>query len=189
MERRDFLKTTGLGVVALAGAGIESGCNIPPWINTVEGIVQFGGDTALQVVGALDPAISPLMQQVQKGFDLLLADLKQYEADLQASGASTTAWQAVQLAFADLKTDVAGFLAAFTTSASAKDTVISLIVGLIASAISNIASLISANAPAQIAKTLAAVPATFPQANGWDGKDLRSRFDSIVSKDTRFHKE
>jgi len=162
---------------------------VPPWVISAEGIAQFGVDSAAEIISVIDPAIAPLVQAVKTGFDAVTAALQAYEKALQTSGPNTTLLQAIQIAFATLQTQAANLLNSFPGSGSATDTIISAVIGLIASAVSNLSSLLaSASAAAGIDATNLKVSRAFPVANGWTKNDFKSRFNADVHGDSRFHK-
>ena len=183
MQRRDFLKTAGVGTAAIATIGLNTACTPPSWISTAEGIISFAVNAAGQVLSVIDPALAPLVTSVLAGFNALLKALQDYQAALAANGPSTTLLQAVQLAFATLKADAASLLSAFPGSGSAIDTIISAVIGLIATAISNIGALLP---PALTATAMQSK--LFPAPTNWQAKEFKSRFNADVAGDSRFHK-
>ena len=183
MERREFLKTAGIGTLAFTTIGFEAACNTPTWIIEAQGIAAIGVNIADQLVGAIDPAIKPLADAVAKGFNAVNQTLTDIETALKNNAPDATLLQNLNTVFSTLETDAAALLAAIPGSTSGLDTVVTLVIALLAQAIAELGKLLSSN----LAFAVKAYRG-FPSPMGWEKGDFKSRFNADVKGDSRFKK-
>ena len=180
MERRDFLKSAGVGTLAFTTMGFETACATPTWVQAAENIAAAIVPIAGTILEIIDPPLAPLVTLVVNGFNAVLKALQDYQNAINLGQAPTTFLAAIQAAFATLQADAASLLSAFGSSSSHLDAVIAGIINLIAMAVSDIANLLpKALHRAQLSRA-------FPPANTWKGSDFTSQYDFITKNDARF---
>ena len=184
MQRRDFLKTAGIGTLAFTTVGFETACNVPSWVVTAEGIAGDIVPIAGTILSIIDPPLAPLVNLVVVGFNAVKKALMDYQNAINSHSATPSLLQPIQDAFGVLQNDAASLLNAFGSSSSHLDSVIVGIINLIAQAVSDIAS----HLPSAMTKKFGAVKSHFPQANNWKGSDFTKNYNAQISGDSRFKK-
>ena len=190
MERRDFLKSAGIGTLAFTTAGFELSCNpvpgptpgpIPVWVITAEGIAADIVPIAGTILDIIDPPLAPIVNLAVNGFNAVLKALQDYQNAINNGQPTVTFLQAIQAAFSTLQADAASLLSAFGSSSSHLDAVVSGVINLISQAVSDIANLLpKALHRAQLSRA-------FPVPNTWKGSDFTSQYDMLIRGDKRFH--
>jgi hypothetical protein len=177
MERREFIKITGVGTLAFSTAAFNTSCAVPSWVVTAEGIASVGVNIAAGVIDIVDPVLAPLVDAVKGGFNAVLKALQDYQAALATDPNPITLLEAVKVAFATLQADAAALLQQFNSQGGVLNATIASIIALIAQAVANIGNLI----PAQLKAGLKASN-LFPPANDWAKGDFKARYNDIVKK-------
>ena len=147
MERRDFLKTAGIGTLgigtlAFTTIGFETACTAPTWVTTAENIAGAIIPIAGTILSIIDPPLAPIVTLVVNGFNAVLKALQDYQNAINNGQVTTTFLQAIRAAFATLQADAASLLSAFGSSSSRLDSVIAGIISLISQAVSDISNLL-----------------------------------------------
>jgi hypothetical protein len=190
MERRDFIKTAGVGTLAFTTLGFETACRpvpgptpgpIPGWVITAEGIAQDIVPIAGTILDIIDPPLAPLVNLAVNGFNAVLKALQDYQNAINNGQPTVTLLQAIQAAFSTLQADAANLLSAFGLSSSHLDAVIAGIINLISQAVSDIANLL----PKAMRKV--GLSRAFPAPNTWKGSDFTSQYNVLIRGDKRFH--
>ncbi len=180
MERRDFLKSAGVGTLAFTTLGFDTACTAPTWAVAAENIAAAIVPIAGTILSIIDPPLAPLVTLVVNGFNVVLKALQDYQNAVNSGQAPVTFLQAIQAAFATLQADAASLLSAFGSSSSHLDAVIAGIINLISQAVADIANLLpKALHRAQLSRA-------FPVPNTWKGADFTSQYDMLVRGDRRF---
>ena len=170
-------------IAILLLAGVIPACTVPAWVNTVEADARVAVPIAASLVTVIDPALAPAAAAVQKGFAALVAALETYKATPTA-----TNLQAVDAAFTAVDSNVAQLEAAAQIKNPGAQQTVTSVVNLLAQAVTEIAALVPASAPAKLK-----VPGTAPwrvegQAKGWKARDFKKAFNRIAEHDARLRK-
>lgn len=183
MERRDFIKTIGIGTAAFSTLGLETGCVTPGWVISAENIAGDIVPIAGTILSIIDPPLAPLVTLVVGGFNAVKQALIDYQTAINNGQPTVTFLQAIQAALSTLQADAQNLLTAFGKSSSSTDGIIVAIINLIAQAVSDIASRL----PKAMTRKLV-LSRSFPTPNSWTGSEFTKRYNEAVQGDPRFKK-
>jgi len=170
--------------VLLASVFCFQACTVPAWVNTVESDAEIAAPIAASLIGVIDPALSPLVTQIDNGFSALAKTLDTYKA-LPTS----TNLQAVEAAFEAVNANVAQLESAAQIKNAATQTTVTSVVDLLAQAVTEIGALVPAapGAAPQIASLQVQIPSSGSRvAKGWKAKDFKKQYNKIIKGDPRF---
>jgi len=178
-EKKMKKKTTSVALWLLLSMFAFVACTPPPWFKTAEAVANVGASAAEEVVSVAEPSLAPEAQKVYQDFQTVEQAINGYIAQPTA-----TTLQKVQAVFTVLVNDEDALLTAFNVSNQHTDTVIKAVLGVIDTAINQIASLI----PASVTPTLSAsVQKRVGKANGkYSAKAFKKAFNAAVKGDKRF---
>ena len=157
-----------------------SACTAPPWYSTAIGIAEAAVPIAGSIIDIVDPSLAPGVTVAENAFSALVQTMQTYQASPTA-----TNLQKVEAAFNAVKTNAAQLESAAQIKNSATDTKITGVIGLITTAVTEIAALIPANAPVST-EMMATSAAAKTRAKGLSKYDLEKSFNALVKGDARF---
>lgn len=178
MDRRDFMKVTGGGALAFATAGVEVGCNLPPWVNEVENIAVTAAGIAAEVISVLDPPLAPLVTTAENIFNAIKNTLDTYKKNPTPTNLS-----ALENLLASLQANETALESALGSS-PALDNTINTILDELNQAVIEISADIPPSAPVSVKKMASAKY----RVKNWKSTDFKREFNDVIKGDSRFHK-